>query len=247
MALPTERRTALTKIATEAGLYSAAEFREAVLALEPRVAVFDCDGTLWEPDSGYGFMRWTLEPAHRLLPPERQIWMDQRYALYGSGDIDEATICGDMVQLYAGLSEATLRASAREYFTERVQPQIFADMAALVAALHASGTEIWAVSSTSNWVVEAGVRVFDIPAERVLAAEVKIENGLATERLLRVPTDEGKRDALLSAGVDRPDAVFGNSIHDAAMLEMAAHAFPVNANDALTALARSRGWRIFRP
>ncbi len=37
-----------------------------------------------------------------------------------------------------------------------------------------------------------------------------------------VPTDEGKAGALARAGLSRPDAVFGNSIHDLAMLEIAA-------------------------
>jgi phosphoserine phosphatase len=245
-----------TKTAPEsapgAALYTAAEFREAVLSLEPRIAVFDCDGTLWEPDSGYGFMAWTLEPGQSLVSPERRAWIDERYVGYGAGDVDEAAICGEMVQLYASLPEATLREAAQRYVREHIVPHIFQDMASLVTELRAAGTEIWAVSSTNNWVVEAGVwgdgnAVFGIPPDRVLAAAVAIEDNVATERLLAVPTGEAKREALLAAGVTHPDVVFGNSIHDAAMLEMARRAFPVNANPALTGLARERGWRIFRP
>jgi len=44
-----------------------------------------------------------------------------------------------------------------------------------------------------------------------------------------------------------PDAVFGNSIHDLAMLEMALNAYPVNPSPALLAAAAKHGWGYFRP
>ena len=45
-----------------------------------------------------------------------------------------------------------------------------------------------------------------------------------TNELLDVPTDEGKVAALARVGVGEPDAVFGNSVHDAAMLRIARRA-----------------------
>jgi phosphoserine phosphatase len=62
-----------------------------------------------------------------------------------------------------------------------------------------------------------------------------------------VPTDEGKAATLKRVGLPHPDAVFGNSIHDLAMLEMARHAFPVNPSPALIEAAAGRGWGYFRP
>jgi phosphoserine phosphatase len=44
-----------------------------------------------------------------------------------------------------------------------------------------------------------------------------------------------------------PDAVFGNSVHDLAMLEMARCAYPVNPSPALLEEAARRGWGYFRP
>ena len=62
-----------------------------------------------------------------------------------------------------------------------------------------------------------------------------------------VPTGEGKAVALKRVGLPHPDAVFGNSIHDLAMLEMARRAFPVNPSPALIAAAAKNGWGYFRP
>ena len=228
--------------------YTPAEFHAAVLAARPHTAVFDCDGTLWSGDAGYGFLLWTLEQG--LVTAARRAWIEERYGLYEKGFVDEATICGEMVQLYAGLPESTVRAAAQTYIRTLIRPTIFSELLTLIDALRERGTELWAVSSTFNLVVEAAVwedERFCIPAARILAAEVAIEAGILTGHLLAVPTDEAKASALVAAGLGAPDVVFGNSIHDAAMLAIARHAFPVNPSAALTALAAERGWRCFAP
>ncbi len=225
--------------------WTAQEFERRVLESKPKVAVFDCDGTLWSGDSGYGFMIWSLEQG--LVSRSTNDWVDTRYRAYLAGTVSEMQICADMVQMYAGLHEQELRSAAARYFDEFVRARIFAEMASLVAALRQAGTELWAVSSTNKWVVSEGVRDLGIPEERVLAAEVVVKDGIITGELIHVPTDEAKATALQRAGQPRPDAVFGNSIHDLAMLEIAVRAFPVNPSPALLEAAAKRGWGYFRP
>lgn len=221
------------------------EFFASVLSPLPAVAVFDCDGTLWGGDAGYGFMVWSLESG--LVSRNASDWIDSRYRLYRAGEVSEAAMCGEMVQVYAGLRESELRKATAEYFHEQIEPHIFPELRELVEQLRAAGTRIWAVSSTNNWLIEEGVREFGIPPERVIAARVNVKDGLITSELLDVPTDEGKAISLRRAGVESPDAVFGNSIHDAAMLAMAKRAFPVNATPALLQIAGDKGWPVFSP
>jgi phosphoserine phosphatase len=97
-----------------------------------------------------------------------------------------------------------------------------------------------------------GVKLFNIPADRVLAARVAVEDGIVTDRLIDVPTDEGKVTSLRNAGVyspgtRQPDAVFGNSIHDAAMLAIAHRAFPINPSPALIERSTQQNWPVFFP
>ena len=225
---------------------NAEQWLRLVLDRQPRIAVFDCDGTLWGKDAGFSFMEWSLERG--LVSRQGSDWLATRYREYLAGAVDEATICGEMVQVYAGLREQELRQAARRFFAEVVEQTIFAPMLALVHALVAAGTEVWAVSSTADWVIEAGVAErFGIPATRVLAARVRVLEGLATSELLSVPTDEAKAVALREAGVPHPDAVFGNSIHDLAMLEIGRHAYPVNPSSELLVRAQAAGWPVFRP
>lgn len=224
---------------------STREFYAAVRALSPRVVVFDCDGTLWSGDAGSGFMNWTIETG--LVSREATDWIDARYRGYLRKEVSEATICGEMVQMYQRLREEEMRRSAKDFFESQIERNIFPEMMALVEELRHAGVEIWAVSSTNNWVIEEGVRRFGIPAERVLAARVAVKDGLVTDTLLDVPTDEGKVTALERVGVTAPDAVFGNSVHDAAMLAIARRAFPVNPTPGLAERSAREGWAVYYP
>ncbi|HET7103433.1 MAG TPA: haloacid dehalogenase-like hydrolase [Terracidiphilus sp.] len=235
----------LTLTGTEARRLTSEEFKRLVLQGAPRVAVFDCDGTLWGGDAGYGFMAWSMEQG--LVSRSTSDRMDTRYREYLAGKVSEVQICADMVQMYAGLREQELREAATRYVDEFVRGRVFAELAELIEALRAAGTELWAVSSTNQWVVRQGVGGFAIPEERILAAAVAVDGGTITSRLLRVPTDEAKAEALAGVGLTRPDAVFGNSIHDLAMLETAIHPFPVNPSPALLKAAAKNGWSYLRP
>jgi len=225
--------------------WTAPEFERLVLDCNPKKAVFDCDGTIWGGDSGYGFMVWSMEQG--LVSRSTIDWIDTRYRAYLAGHVSELEICGDMVQMYAGLREQELRAAAAQYVKEFVHRHIFPEIASLLANLRQAGVELWAVSSTNRWVVAEGVSAFGIPDTRVLAAEVRVTGGLISSEIVAVPTDEGKAEAIEKAGLGTPDAVFGNSIHDLAMLEMARCAFPVNPSPALLKAAARHGWGYFRP
>ena len=235
----------LTAAQIEIHKWTAQEFKRLVLGSNLKVAVFDCDGTLWGGDAGYGFMAWSLEQG--LVSRSTSDWIDTRHRAYRSAQVTEEEICGEMVQIYAGLRDQELRDAAAEYVKQFVHPQIFPEMADLVAALRADGVDLWAVSSTNRWVVAEGVRDFLIPEDHILAAEVRVKDGLITSEILDVPTDEGKAIALKRVGLTAPDAVFGNSIHDLAMLEMARHPYPVNPSPALLEAAAKNGWGYFRP
>jgi phosphoserine phosphatase len=225
--------------------WTAEELERLVLDCKPKVAVFDCDGTMWGGDAGYGFMVWSLEQG--LVSRSTSDWIDNRYRGYLAGKVSELEMCGEMVQIYAGLREQELRAAAAQYVKEFVQQRVFPEIARLLATLRHAGVELWAVSSTNRWVVAEGVRQFGITETRVLAADVRVTDGLIGSEIVAVPTDEGKAQALRQAGLASPDAVFGNSIHDLAMLQIARCAFPVNPSPALLQAAAKNGWGYFRP
>lgn len=229
---------------TSPGLTST-QFVQQVLATHPAIAVFDCDGTLWSGDSGAEFFYWEIENG--LIPTELIPDIRHRYNEYLAGRVDELTICGEMIQINKGVLLERLREGAREFFHKSFFHRIFPEMLELTHKLAAQGCEVWAVSSTNNWVVEAGAAEFGISPEHVLAATLAIEEGFVTDRLLRVPTDELKQTAIEEVIARPVDAVFGNSMHDFAMLEKAKAAYAIHPNPDLEAKALGLGWKIYWP
>ena len=233
--------TPLTQILTE--------FIESVLTLKPRVATFDCDGTLWSGDAGEGFFSWELD--HGLVPDQIVQWARLRYADYKAGQVAEDVMCGEMVTMHRGLQEEVVQQACDAYFAQAIAPNIFPEMRELVHRLRASGCDVWAVSSSNQWIIRSGMRSFGNPQNRILAAEVAVENGIITDRLIRVPSGPGKLEAihsvLKSSPNHAPDCAFGNAIWDREMLAMSKHPFAINPNPDLKKIALSNGWTVYQP
>lgn len=225
---------------------AASTFIESVVALDPRIAAFDCDGTLWPGDAGVTFFDWEIDRG--LVPEDVGRAMRARYTEYKAGKVSEDEMCGEMVSMHSGLSEAALMEAATEFFAHSFPAgRIFPEMRELVSRLQKSGCEVWAVSSSNEWVIRAGMKQFGIPDNRILAACVEIEDGIISDRLIRVPSGAGKMHALRDVLKKEIDAAFGNSRWDTEMLAMARHAFAVNPNPDLQATARERGWKMYFP
>jgi phosphoserine phosphatase len=222
-----------------------AEFVESVLRLSPRVAAFDCDGTLWSGDAGEGFFSWELDQG--LVSEEVRRWARPRYADYRAGKVPEEAMCGEMVTMHRGLREEIVQQAANAYFAQEVVAHIFPEMQALVQRLRATGCDVWAVSSTNLWVIRAAMPYFDFSQDCILAAEATVVNGTITDRLIRVPTGPAKPEAIRKAMPGAPDCAFGNSIWDREMLAMSQHAFAINANPDLKEIAMASSWRLYQP
>jgi phosphoserine phosphatase len=218
---------------------------KSVLQLRPKLAVFDCDGTLWAGDAGAGFFEWEL--SRGLVSSETVRWARARYADYMAGKVSEDDMCAEMVTMNRGLPEAAVEAAAVPFYEEIIASGIFPDMKALVLELRILGCDVWAVSSTSEWVIRAGMKHFGIPPDRVLAASVAAEDGRITDKVIRVPSGKGKPKAIAEVIGRIPDAVFGNSVWDADMLEVARHPFAINPTAELESMARQRQWPTYFP
>ena len=121
-------------------------------------------------------------------------------------------------------------------------------MQELVRRLHEQGCEIWAVSSSNEWVIRAGMKQFGIAEDRILAAKVEVENGMVTDRLVRVPSGPGKPQGAARSGRERrstrPSAIRAGI---RTCWPIARHGFAVNPNPDLEEMARERGWTVYFP
>ncbi len=233
------------------------KFVENVLALKPLIATFDCDGTLWSGDAGEGFFAWEMEQG--LVSAEIARWARARYADYKAGHVAEDVMCGEMVTMHRGMREQVVQQACDAYFPQAIAPNIFPEMRELVQRLRQSGCDVWAVSSSNQWIILSAMHFFGIPQNRILAAEAAIENGTITDRLIRVPSGPGKVEAIRSAlesspesspdhlPAQRPDCAFGNAIWDREMLALSKHPFAINPNPDLRTIALAKGWTVYQP
>jgi HAD superfamily phosphoserine phosphatase-like hydrolase len=220
-------------------------FLDSVLRLEPRVAVFDCDGTLWSGDAGESFFAWEIE--EKVIPEQIAKSMQARYADYKAGNVQEDVMCGEMVTLHRDMIESDVQRAATRFFDLLFLEQIFPEMQQLVRRLQAQGCDVWAVSSTNEWVIRAGMRHFGIARDHILAAAVEIDKLRITDRLIQIPSGDGKPEAIRKVVKRKPDAAFGNSRWDTEMLALAKHAFAINPNPDLEQTAKQRDWTTYFP
>lgn len=218
---------------------------ESVLAVNPQLAVFDCDGTLWSGDAGEGFFDWELKRG--VVSDEVVRWARARYTDYRAGKVSEDDMCGEMVTINRGLREAEALGLARTFFAENFVSRIFPEMKELISRLLETGCDVWAVSSTNEWVIREAMLHVGIAPDKILAAAVTTENGIITDRLTRVPSGPGKPKAILQEIGRVPDVAFGNSRWDAEMLKLARFPVAVNPNPDLEKLAGERTWMIYWP
>lgn len=222
------------------------KFIDLVLNLTPRVAAFDCDGTLWSGDAGERFFDWEIRTG--VVSAEVGRAMRARYAEYKCGSVSEEQMCGEMVTMHEGMSEGAMLEAAEEFMAGVFEGSVFAEMLELVERLRRQGCEIWAVSSSNEWVIRAGMKQFGIAENRILATKSEVEKGIVTDRLVRVPSGPGKTRALREVlGGHRLGGAFGNSRWDTEMLVEAEHPFAINPNPDLEMTARERGWTIYFP
>src|SRR5215467_6610881 len=218
---------------------------DSILRFSPKLAVFDCDGTIWSGDAGERFFDWELKRG--VVSDETVRRVRARHADYLAGKVSEDDMCGEMVTLHQGLREERVLEIAREFFSQNFAAQIFPEIKELIARLQESGCDVWAVSSTNEWVIREAMAWVGIDPRKILAAAVKIENGVITDRLTRVPSGPGKPKAILEEIGEVPDVAFGNSRWDAEMLTLARFPVAVNPNPDLEKLALQRTWTVYWP
>jgi HAD superfamily phosphoserine phosphatase-like hydrolase len=235
----------MKNVSTQAQPLTRQEFLESVLSLNPRVAAFDCDGTLWSGDAGERFFDWEIKQG--VVTTQVGDAMRARYLEYKAGKVSEDAMCGEMVTMHKGMTEAVVMEAAANFMEHAFPSHIFPEMQELVGRLRQNGCDVWAVSSSNEWVIRAGMKPFGIAEDHILATKVELESGLITDRLARIPSGPGKPKVLREVVKKEIDAAFGNSRWDAEMLAIAKHAFAVNPNPDLETAARQRGWSIYLP
>ncbi len=209
-----------------------------------QVATFDADGTLWADDVGEDFFRWLI--AEGRLPGVSP--GEDRYAAYEAQlEVDTAGAYASVATSMAGLEEATLKGWCRDFFEARYAEKIFAPQAALVRSLEAAGVEVWVVTASPRWIVQAGMAWFELPPERVVGIDVAVIGGRLTDRVVGPVTYRAGKVAAIDLRIrQRPALASGNTMSDFDMLVAAGEGVVINPGEELGREAMVRRWMVQR-
>lgn len=225
---------------------------DALLAqdLHGQVAVFDADETLWSHDVGEAFLQWLIAEGHLVqTPPAEGVW--QHYLDLCAQD--KMVGYPYAAQAMAGLSVTELQQLARTFFVQ-FQHNIYPAQQRLIQALQGAGAEVWIVSASNQWIIEAAAPVMGVPVERVVGIRVAVEDGKLTDRVVAPVTyRQGKVEAIQKYIQQQPVLVAGDSMTDYEMLNYAKTlALVINPKDKgapdhnIARLAQQHGWAIQR-
>lgn len=188
------------------------------------IAAFDADGTCWFSDVGRDFFSHQAE--HKFFAGnDTYDWGDYK-AIEESKGMEAALLW--MSQVLNGLKLEDVRAFGEDCIKWSV-PNYVAFTKEIIDHLHDRGVDVYIVTASVKWTVEAGARYFGIPEQRVIGVTTKIDgNGILTDQQDGPVTwYEGKLKGLLEkTGGKKPFYVSGNTMSDVAMMR-ASTAFKV--------------------
>ncbi|MBI2945558.1 MAG: haloacid dehalogenase-like hydrolase [Candidatus Wallbacteria bacterium] len=219
---------------------------DALLAGPPGTAVFDADHTLWVDDVGEGFFEWLVRTGRLPRVGGTENPFEEYVRIEKS---DKLRAYGMAVTRMAGLAESDVTRWAASYFRVVFARRVYAAQRNLIRALQGKGWDVWIVSASNRWIVQAGAPYLGVAPSRVVGIDLVVRDGVLTSELAYPVTwGLGKVAAIERFIGARPDFASGDSRGDLEMMEQARRlallvVYPKKSSQAgMRATARRRGW-----
>lgn len=216
--------------------------------LKGALIVFDADGTLWRDDIGEAFARWLIAEKKLVNPAVADVFAEYERLCA----IDKMVGYPYLVQIMAGIREQDLRTWAEAFAKDHVAKHAYQPQHTLIKDLQAKGADVWIVSASNQWIVEAGGHHLGIPADKVVGIRLAVKDGVLTDQvILPVTYRPGKVEAIQKYIGKTPILVAGDSITDYEMMVISSDvALVIHPREGgsgpkqLKALAEQHGWPI---
>jgi phosphoserine phosphatase len=174
------------------------------------------------------------------LPPEKAIH-DRRFTSFADMVLDwyfsqlagkkTEKACSDIVRLFSGFTPDEVRQIARSTTKRELESpaekqligthllpkgiRFIKETVALLNLLRAKGFDIWTVSGSNQWSVEAICERLNISIENVIGINLETKDGAFTPATIQpVPVLDGKVGALQTRTFSRPRIVISDSTYD---------------------------------
>lgn len=182
----------------------------------PYYAAFDADGTLWDSDVGENFFQYQIEACNIKALQGIDPW--QHY--YNLKKVHPPDAYLWLAQICSGFSLGQVRLWAKKSIEARPLV-IFESQKKLIAELIHRNVQVYVVSASNHWSVEAAVSVIGLPLTSAMGVKTKVTGGIVTKTQDGPITwRAGKPEALLMATKGIPPVFCsGNSSGDTQLLQ----------------------------
>lgn len=190
---------------------------------ERKVAVFDCDGTLFgqvpyylADEALYAYGKATYEGKTDPLSKRK---MEIVNRLIHEDNTSEQYV-QDRIDFLSGMTTEAVERMGVDCYHAKYQQKIYPQMRSLLANLKAYGFEIWVLSASPELLYQGFIHsALGIPKNHILGVKSVVRSDTVTGTLvLPVPQDAGKAEAVETFIKARPLFVGGNSRGDMEMM-----------------------------
>lgn len=192
---------------------------------ERKVAIFDCDGTLFgqvpyylADEALFGFAQKTYGNRTDKEAKEKMAIVDDM--LHGKDNVGIAYV-QKRVRFFAGLSPDEISTIGNDCYHEKFQGKFYPEMKEFLANLQEYGIEIWVLTASPEFLYQRFVHEqLGIHVDRIIGVKSAVRNGKTTDELvLPTPQDWGKAETIHTFIKARPIIVGGNSRGDMEMMD----------------------------
>jgi len=183
-----------------------------------KIAAFDADGTCWFSDVGRDFFEYQIQK--KFFKGPRLNWND--YNQQEAVNITQGLLW--LAQILQGFHVDEVRAFGRE-FNQAMRPHFIDHQSEIVEFLRSQGVEVYIVTASVKWTIEAAAEEFGVKAENVIGVETEVKDGIITNvQKGHMTWADGKVKALMErTGGQRPFYVSGNTMSDVPMMHESTH------------------------
>lgn len=212
------------------------------------LVALDADGTIWSEDANDILLDYEMRNGLRDL----EDLLDPYYQKEGN----RHRLCEMFARRQAGWTVEELKFHCRKALEERAL-HVFPFQKVLWQYLKQKGMKIYIVTASLKWLVETAVELYDLPIDKVLAVETKLEGDRISSEIVRpTPVAKGKGEVFLKHSQGENCFIAGgNTFTDSPLLEMAEVPFVVHsslpgdmvfsAEKKMKDLALRNGWILF--
>lgn len=216
------------------------------------LAIFDLDNTLIAGDSDHSWGEFLVEK--KLVDADSyKRANDQFYEDYERGQLDIHAYQEFALQPLTQHSMAQLAELHQQFMAEKIDPLRLSQADALLQQHRDQGDYLLIITSTNRFITQPIADALGV--DYLLATEAEIVDGRYSGKMIGTPCYQEGKITRLNQWLQQADQhgftgtlensyFYSDSINDAPLLHEVTYPVVVDADDALTALAKEQGWKI---